>query len=159
MAEHVPFIESSIEGLNNFLCHFSLDGNEHYPDGMYREKKKKFWDKSFLEMLENFYEVQAVHGSHTSQKKFEEILSRYSDRYLHKTSSDFYAEIDRTLVGLGFTVEGVAKKLNTFYIAQKKRGREPLDESLRRAIDIREYLRPIYNALRQSGYNPNDLVG
>lgn len=145
MGQYVPFDQSELSLLNNFFCHFPV-GNEPYknprPQGMYRTAHAKNWNKMTRELL--------------AEQPIEDVQRDYlqkSDKFLDQSAAEFYAEIDRTVMELGVSMDVISKAINIYHHNQCG---EIGEESGRHMDDL---LRPIYRALRQKGYNKPELWG
>jgi hypothetical protein len=83
-----------------------------------------------------------------------DYCSAHSDKYLDQTPAQFYAEIETVMVDLGISVDEITTYLNVKVHDEKTRdfgGTGMIEDTLNLP------LRPIYQALRERGYNKKDL--
>jgi hypothetical protein len=138
MAEHVPFDEEELLFLNNCWCHFILGEKATIPQGPYRTHHEDDWDIPMC----------------TSIRCFEQDIIDYyhqecSDKKLGQTPAEFYAELDKTIVEVGLSVDLVAETISAYLVERKTN----------HSAKIEPFLAPIYKAFRLKGYNRLDLWG
>lgn len=141
MAKHVP-LSGKEDFINNFHNHFPWPTNAHYPEGIERHLRiMDGWDKTGREYIER------IRNSLTEEEDFAEYLGEFSDRYLTKTASQFYEEIDGIVVELGLSQEVIQEKIEVSKQSNQLQVTQERDK----------YLLPIYKVLRQRGYNKFEL--
>ncbi len=150
VGQYVPFDESELQFLNNFLGHFAI-GNDphpsHSPDGFSRTNFHSLglWNESYRDSLVNLG---------LSESQIRDGYSDRSDKRLNQTHEQFYAEIDRTTQELGMDLALVQRTIN-IYLYESRRKDCVVPRELSRSLD--QFLAPIYKALRLKGYNKSDL--
>ncbi len=140
MGQYVPFDETELVGLNNFLAHFPVGDDPypyHLPEGFYRSisLSDEFRHKKYLEVVGN--------------------PSNISDKRLNQTQHEFYTEVDATIREIEMDELEIRKTINIFI--HDSRLEDCSDtEGLIKNLD--GFLAPIYIALRKKGYNRGDLI-
>jgi hypothetical protein len=153
MGQHVPYNPEDEAFINNFFCRFPYGEGSAYPEGTTRFSYAKHWDDVIRQSIRNSLERIS------SKVDFIDYCATRSDLYLDQTPRQFFAELDRTVVELGLSVEAITAKIRTFHSASKSLFNS--DDSRRVANnasrEMNEYLKPVYIALRRKGYNKADL--
>lgn len=151
MGQHVPFDSKELHSLNSFLHQF-IRGSVPYdtvqPGGLYRDALHPWWGTKEIAFLKE--------AARFSGAQLRMYCERKSERRLQQTHAEFFAEIDRTIIEVGLTVEEVAEKINIYLYFQYQVNRATA-HVLNEKLD--EFLAPVYIALRNKGYNRADLMG
>jgi hypothetical protein len=143
MGAHVPYDPDTEMFLNNFYTRFP-SGIGTYPQGLDRATWESDWHKTHREVFRSW-------DTFTSVEDFDDFCSRLSDRYLDETPEQFFAELDRTVIEVGLSPDIIMEKIQ----ASKNDHLSSREESL----DRDEYLKPVYIAMRNKGYNKKELFG
>ncbi len=155
MGAHVPFNSEELNFLNNFYTRFQLGTEpypQRYPEGLHRFTMRGCgWDKTTLASLR-----ESLGDGFRDEADLLDYCQAHSDKYLNQTPAEFYAEIDAVMGELGISTEVIARHLNVKVHEQQTRS---LDGSGPFVDDLNLPLRPIYQALRERGYNKKELWG
>lgn len=152
MGVHITFDPDELNFLNNFFTRFPLGIEPYlhkYPEGLYRYTMSGIaWKKtkrvSLKELVGEVFRDEADLLDH---------CEAYSDKYLDQTPAEFCAEINLVMNELGISVQEITRYLN-IKVHEQKIG---LPEDTPFVDDLNLPLRPIYQALRERGYNKKDL--
>jgi len=151
MGEYIPVDLEKPEPLGCFyrnLVYGNIPYKNSTPEGLYRNVLRPWWHMTQYEFLKG--------PAFLLCNKLKADCASRSEKRLAQTHEEFFAEIDRTIVELGLTVEEVARVVNV-YLSERHCGFFDERESRERVFD--EYLSPIFVALRLRGYNAVDLQG
>ena len=155
MGAHVPFNQEELVFLNNFYTRFQLGTEPHpqkYPEGLHRFTMKACgWEKTKRASLK-----ESVGSGFHDEVDLLDYYQAHSDKYLDQTPAEFYVEVDTVMTELGISAEEIARYLNIKVHEQQTR---PPGRSGPFVDDLNLPLRPIYQALRERGYNKKDLWG
>jgi uncharacterized protein YeaO (DUF488 family) len=149
MGTHVPYDASTEQFLNNFYTRFPLSVENQ---GLARMVAVNHWNQVHREVYRRYCD---------DEQDFQDFCAKYSDRFLDETPSQFFAELDRTVVETGLSLEAVTEKVNAFQVAFKHlfESEEKRAEAHRVSKELNDYLTPVYIALRAKGYNRKELWG
>lgn len=147
MADYVPFSIDECASppfLNNFFCHFPFGKTPYettYPEGFYRGILAEHMHETPGEFTKDAYE----YGTYDDER---------SDKKLNQTYAMFWEEVDSAVVEVGLSLEDVSRVINIYL-----HGRNVVDRNvavqMHKAVD--SFLFPIYENLRERGYNKQDL--
>lgn len=151
MSMYIPFRKEEVAFLGNFFYHFRFGDESGCPEGIWRTCVTDVWNTTHREI----YEGRAC----LFKDHFSEVFGKLSDKYLNQTPSDFYGEVDSTIIELGLDSSVISKKIKNFVaIPSKLKPKNALELSTHtEARALTDYLVIIYIALRKKGYNPFDL--
>ena len=130
MGQHVPYDPAKETFLNNFHVRFPSDRLPAHLEGLSRGTARNYWNETYRSVLQIMLE----------KVDFAKYCAVRSDLYLDQTPEQFFEVVDRTVLEVGLSLESIAEKIN---IGVDK--------------ELHDYLRPIYVALRQKGYNQAEL--
>ncbi len=144
MGQHIPLNDEDLGFLNNFFCHFRFGESQVMPDGLYRTVRASYWHIVQREYMKS--EAKMYGGN------LAEYFSSRSDKALDQTPAEFYNEVDRTTIEVGCNVEVIMEMILDFQKPNNTR-----EQTFEKFDALEKYIRPIYTALRQKGYNRSDL--
>ena len=130
MGKYVPYELTKENFLNNFHTRFPSERLQAHPEGLSRSVAKAYWNETYRNVLRDML----------GQVDFTKYCTRRSDLYLDQTPGQFFEEVDRTVFEVGLSLGNIAKKINN-----------GVDE------ELHDYIRPVYVALREKGYNQAEL--
>jgi hypothetical protein len=148
-ASELPLIQK-VQFLNCFFRHFRfMERPKGTPasiflDGWSRMQHQDQWSVSRRTGISNYP---------FSYPSLAEYCDRLSRKYLDQTPAEFYEETDAVVEKLGISPEDVVKRINAFL----SEGDVSEEESWRLIVERDTFLLPIYIALREAGYNKEDL--
>lgn len=155
MGAHVPFDPQELRFLNNFYTRFPYGTAPHpnmYPNGLHR-----FTSERIPLSMTKRQDLEEIRSTFPTEVAFQDFCSKYSDRYLDQTATEFYTEIDDVMDELGISMSTVTYHLNVELY--KWHNQSQSEKNVDTAADsINSPLRPIYQALRERGYNWKDLA-
>ena len=140
--------------MNNFPSHLFV-GSYRRPD-FTKEPEEIDLKLQQASLLENFDTPhgKVVFSGYQDWPQGYSLTSdpRYSQKYLSRTKTEFYAEVDTIMTQTGVTHEQVRT------LFEKMLQEENPDQSRKFEEELKRLIAPVYSALRRGGYTRFELV-